>query len=138
MSPRPAGEASGLEFRCAYFARDYEATLAFYRDGLGLPILDGWDRGRDDRGTIFGAGAGAIEVMALPLVQRPDAVWDYREPQGMLIVVEVEEVEALHRRSSERGLAIREPLKDQSWGHRSFVVSDPDGVGIYFFSPTTG
>lgn len=124
------------EFRAAYFARDYQATVAFYRDGLELARLDSWDRGRDDRGTIFEAGAGRIEILALP--ERPDgaSAWDYRSPQGVLMVVEVEDVETLSERVAARGLTVKEPLKSQPWGHRSIVVADPDGVGIYFFSPS--
>ncbi len=45
------------EFRCVFFARDYESTVAFYRDGLELPVVETWDRGRDDRGTLFRAAS---------------------------------------------------------------------------------
>ncbi len=34
------------QFRFAFFARDYESTVAFYRDGLELPIAGTWDRHR--------------------------------------------------------------------------------------------
>ena len=54
------------EFRCAFVARDYKASVAFYRDDLKLNKVGGWDRGHDDRGTLFAAAAGIIEVMALP------------------------------------------------------------------------
>ncbi len=51
------------QFRFSYFTPEYEATLAFYRDGLGFSILESWDRGLDDRGTLFGAASGVIEVL---------------------------------------------------------------------------
>ena len=44
-------------------ARDYEAAVAFYRDGLGLPVVYSWDRGAD-RGSFFGAASGIIEVVS--------------------------------------------------------------------------
>ena len=37
------------QFRFSYFTPEYGATVAFYGDGLGLPILESWDRGLDDR-----------------------------------------------------------------------------------------
>ena len=57
------------EFRFVFFARDYERTLAYYRDGLGLPIRDSWDSGPDDQGTVFAAASGLIEVLKLPRLQ---------------------------------------------------------------------
>ena len=122
------------EFRAAYFARAYEATLAFYRDGLGLPVVESWDRSAGDRGTIFQAGDGRIEILALPAMQDGDAPWDYRSPAGVMMVIEVEDVAGLYERTEARGLPIRQKLDLQPWGHRSFVVLDPDGVGIYFFT----
>src|SRR5256886_10220701 len=36
------------QFRFAYFTPKYEGTLAFYREGLGLPVFDAWDRTPDE------------------------------------------------------------------------------------------
>jgi len=52
------------QFRFAYFTPHYESTVAFYRDGLDLPVIETWDRNPDDRGTLFGAASGVIEVLA--------------------------------------------------------------------------
>ncbi len=41
------------EFRVAYFTPDYDATVRFYRDGLGLPLVNDWDRGPDDRAVFL-------------------------------------------------------------------------------------
>ncbi len=122
------------EFRAAYFAQDYEATLAFYRDGLELPVIESWDRGRDDRGTIFRAAEGRIEILALPEEREEGSAWDYRRPAGVFLVIEVEDVSAAYERARARGLSIREDLKLQPWGHRSFVVADPEGFGIYLYT----
>ena len=122
------------EFRFAFFARDYQRTLAYYRDGLELPILAAWDRGPDDAGTVFGAASGMIEVLKLPRRQETDSVWDYRAPQGAWIVVETDDVDAWYRRVLERGLPVKEPLTDQEWGHRSIRLVDPDGIELFVFS----
>jgi hypothetical protein len=57
--------ASG-QFRFAYFTPEYASSVTFYRHGLELPILESWDRGPDDRGKLFGAASGIIEVLMLP------------------------------------------------------------------------
>ncbi len=122
------------EFRCAFFARDYDGVVAFYREGLEFAEIESWNRGRDDRGTLFAAGRGVVEVLALPRQAPDDSVWDQRPPRGVTLVVEVDDVAARHRRAVEAGLEIAEPLTDQPWGHRSFVVRDPQGLALYFFS----
>ncbi len=95
------------QFRFSYFTRDYDTTVSFYRDGLELPVVESWDRSADDRGTLFAAASGIIEV--------PD-------------------VEDAYRRATERNLSIREELTTQPWGHRSFCVREPNGLVIYVFS----
>ena len=57
-----AGDAfamSDRQFRFAYFTRRYDETVAFYRDGLGLPVSHAWDRSPDDRGTLIGGDTAA-------------------------------------------------------------------------------
>ena len=50
------------------------------------------------------------------------------------MVIETNPVEALYHRAVENGLPIHQELKDQSWGHRSFCVREPNGLILYFFS----
>ena len=122
------------EFRCAFFVRDYEVSVAFYRDGLALQVIDTWDHGPDDRGTMFAAAVGIIEVLALPSEMAQDASWDYREPRGVTIAIEADDVDQWHHRILSQGLPLKQQLTDQPWGHRSFMVTDPDGLTLYIFS----
>jgi catechol 2,3-dioxygenase-like lactoylglutathione lyase family enzyme len=122
------------QFRFAYFTPHYDATIAFYRDGLELPVVEAWDRAPDDRGTIFGAASGLIEVLALPQGGHSDHLFDARPPQGAFMVMEVNDVADCFRRVREKGLDIQQDLKDQDWGHRNFCVRDPNGLTIYIFS----
>lgn len=122
------------QFRFAYFTPLYEETILFYRDVLGLPILESWDRNPEDRGTVFSAASGMIEVLAVPGKSEVSSLWDERPPQGAFMVIETNPVEALYHRAVETGLPIHQELKDQSWGHRSFCVREPNGLILYFFS----
>ena len=129
-----AEDVISRQFRFGYFTPLYEVTVAFYRDGLDLPVIETWDRSPDDRGTLFAAGSGMIEVLALPQSGRSDHLWDERPPQGAFMVIEVDQVEARYQRIMEKDLPIQQELKDQAWGHRSFCVRDPNGLTLYFFS----
>jgi len=122
------------QFRFGYFTPKYEETVAFYREGLELPSIEAWDRTPDDRGTLFGAASGVIEVLAFPGSGQSDHLWDERPPQGAFMVIEVDQVEALYQSAVEKGLPIQHELKDQTWGHRSFCVREPNGLTLNFFS----
>jgi len=122
------------QFRFSYFAPEYDATVAFYRDDLQLVVLESWDRSTDDRGTLFAAASGIIEVV-LRSDTRPSAHrWDDRPPQGAFMVIEVPDVDQAYQRATERRLSIRQPLTTQPWGHRSFCLQEPNGLILYLFS----
>jgi catechol 2,3-dioxygenase-like lactoylglutathione lyase family enzyme len=124
------------QFRFAYFTPAYEVTVAFYRDALELPVIETWDRHPDDRGTLFGAASGMIEVLAFPRSGAASHLWDARPPQGAFMVIEVDQVEDRYRRAVDKGLPITQALTDQVWGHRSFCAREPNGLTLYFFSET--
>lgn len=128
------GFLSSGQFRFGYFTAHYEATLAFYRDGLDFPVVEAWDRGPDDRGTLFAAANGIVEVLALPASGDCSHLWDSRPPQGVFMAIEVNQVDDSYRRVLQKQLPIQQELRDQTWGHRSFCVQDPNGLTLYFFS----
>jgi catechol 2,3-dioxygenase-like lactoylglutathione lyase family enzyme len=122
------------QFRFSYFTRNYEATVSFYRDDLELPVLESWNRSADDRGTLFAAASGVIEVVFRPDNPVSFHGWDDRPPQGAFMAIEVSNVEKAYRRATERHLPIREELATHPWGHRGFCLREPNGLIIYMFS----
>jgi catechol 2,3-dioxygenase-like lactoylglutathione lyase family enzyme len=123
------------QFRFTYFTSDYETTVAFYRDGLAFPIVESWDRGREDRGTLFAAASGMVEVLMRPTADDAEHLFDPRPPQGAFMVIEVDDVEEAYRNVVRNGVPVQKALSRQSWGHHSFCVKDPNGLSLYFFSP---
>lgn len=126
------------QFRFGYFTPEYEATVAFYRDGLELLVVESWDRSPEDRGTLFQAAAGLIEVLVFPVSGVADHLWDERPAQGAFMVIEVEDVETRYERAVRKGLPLGQHLTTQTWGHRSFCVREPNGLTLYFFTPLAG
>ena len=51
---------------------------------------------------------------------------------GGVVFLLVEDVDALHAELVAKGVSIRLPPTDQSWGNREMYVNDPDGNGIRF------
>ena len=120
------------QFRFGYYTPLYAETVAFYRERLGFPLLESWDRDMDDRGSLFSVASGVIEVIARPTGPSTH-LWDDRPPQGTFMVVEVADVAAYSRQVAEKHVPFVQELTDQPWGHRSFSVREPSGLTLYFF-----
>ena len=56
--------------------------------------------------------------------------------QGLTCSFEVRDVEREHQRLRDAGVPIVQPLRDNPWGDRSFVVLDPLGISLYVYTPT--
>lgn len=123
------------QFRFTYFTRLYDETVAFYREGVGFPLLHSWDRSPQDKGSLLTAEAGTIEVLLAPTGDC-DHLFDPRPPQGVFMCIEIDDPDARYCDAMAKGLPIHQELKDQSWGHRSFCLREPNGLVIYFFRKT--
>lgn len=120
------------EFRFAFFARDFERSVAFYRGTLAMELVGRWDR-PDGKGALLSAGGTAvIEIYGAPEGQ----AYTGPRPTAINLALRLENslaVDDLYRRLAGQGLAQLDPPQDRSWGHRSFIVHDPDGIPIHFY-----
>ncbi len=116
------------QFRVVFTANDYQASLAFYRDDLGLQIDHDWDYGPGDRGTVFKAGTGLIEIFG----RAPGL--EVHRPQGMGLLIQVEDADQWLKRARERRLTVVQEPVTYSWGHRILRLQDPDGIIVSLFS----
>lgn len=120
------------EFRFAFYARDFERSVRFYRDLLGMRYLTGWDRA-DGKGALLSAGGNAVvEIYGAAGGE------SYRGPAPAAInlalrVAGREEVDGWYQKLQAAGADIVENPADRHWGHRSFVVNDPDGIPIHIY-----
>ena len=104
----------------------FDASLAFYRDVIGLEVVEEWtDAGH---GAVLSAGGPArVELIDLPERARIDT-------ESLFIGLQVGEIDGLHERAKAAGHEIiREPA-DRPWGGRGFVVRDPNGVAVNIYT----
>jgi uncharacterized protein len=112
---------------------DLEKSLAFYRDGLGLPT-------RGIIGTEFEDGAVVFfdmnDDLILALYPKPALAKDARVSVGPPspaefsighIVRSKQEVDALMEQAQRAGAKITDPAHDRFWGGYSGYFQDPDG-----------
>jgi hypothetical protein len=124
------------EFHFIYNTNKYDSTISFFRDGLELPVIAAWDEGPEDRGTVFRAASGIIEVMAHP-ESNPEN-WKVYSPkllQGANLAFEVDDVERWYQHALDKNLAIKHPLKEFNWGQRGFALLEPNDLVVFIYSP---
>ena len=100
-----------LEFRFAFFARNFQKSVDFYRNALGMKYIGGWDR-EDGKGALLSAGGTAVVEIR---VENASAV------------------DQFHQRLAGQGAERIESPQDHPWGHRSFVIYDPDGIPVHIY-----
>jgi catechol 2,3-dioxygenase-like lactoylglutathione lyase family enzyme len=49
-------------------------------------------------------------------------------PRGVLVTIEVDDVDAVFARARDLGLSIEMSLRDEAFGQRHFMTVDPDGL----------
>jgi catechol 2,3-dioxygenase-like lactoylglutathione lyase family enzyme len=110
-----------LASRVLFRPADYERSLEFYRDRLGLAIAREYAGG-----TVFYAGQSLIELAghgAPPPGSPPfpGALW-----------LQVRDVYAARQDLESRGVEIAREPRQEPWGLHEMHVSDPDGVTLIF------
>jgi len=142
--PQPASssaegeaQAGGVkELRVALTVEDFDAALAFFRDGLALPTVVDWTDGGAGRGIVLAAGAGTIELLDRADAAYTDSVESPGQAAGPVrLALEVASVEQAAIRLQGHGATpLHEPVHT-SWGVRSQRLRAPDGLHISLFQP---
>jgi catechol 2,3-dioxygenase-like lactoylglutathione lyase family enzyme len=103
-----------LQSRVLYRPVDYERSVAFYRDVLGLLIYREWGSG-----TVFFLGGGLLELSrsAGPVTDDKLSFW-----------LQVRDVDAEFARLAAAGVEVVESPVDEPWGLREARLRDPDGL----------
>jgi len=110
-----------LSSRILFRPADYERSLTFYRDQLGLAIARDYGGG-----TVFFAGQTLIELAGHGTPEHtqgpfPGALW-----------LHVRDVQATQAELLSRGVPITRKAQCEPWGLREMHVTDPDGITLIF------
>ncbi|HEX5142741.1 MAG TPA: VOC family protein [Mycobacterium sp.] len=110
-----------LASRVLFRPADYQRSLTFYRDDIGLAIAREYGAG-----TVFYAGQSLIEIAghgapAAGSPPFPGALW-----------LQVRDVYATQNELEQRGVVIAREARREPWGLHEMHVADPDGVTLIF------
>jgi lactoylglutathione lyase len=121
------------ELRVALTVDEYDETLRFYRDGLGLAVEEAWER-PDGRGAVLGAGRATLEVLSRPMAETVDRVEVGSRVSGPVrLAIEVADPEAAAGRLVEAGGELLGGPVETPWGDVNARVRAPDGMQLTLF-----
>ncbi len=129
---------------------DFDRSLAFYHELIGLPIIDQGEVSSGELKAIIGLGDVRLRFAELDLDGggRFLELFEYLRPRGQPVAsrtcdhgnvhfaLTVDDIEAIHARLTAAGVVTRSApvtLKRGEWrGARVFYSLDPDGVTVEF------
>lgn len=110
-----------LASRVLFRPADYQRSVEFYRDAIGLAIAREYGAG-----TVFYAGQSLIELAGHG-APPPDA-----PPFPGALWLQVRDVYDTEAELRGRGVAIARAAQQEPWGLHEMHVTDPDGVTLIF------
>ena len=136
MTDRPSQPVPPVvhELRIAMTVAAYEEAVAFYRDALGLPEVESWDR-PDGRGTILDAGHATLELFDPRMADSLDAIEVGRRVSGPIrFALEVEDPVAVAAHLVANGARRESEVVITSWRDQNVRVQAPDGMQLTLFT----
>ena len=109
-----------LSSRVLVHPKDFERSLRFYSESLGLHIYREWGSG-SNRGVVFFLGGGFLELSGSSHTTANENV-------GLWL--QVRDVDAVGDVLTETRVDVIELPTDKPWGLREMQIRDPDGLRI--------
>lgn len=106
----------------------FNASLAFYRDGLGLSVMEEW--------TDFGHGAvlSAEGHARVELIEAEVGEVPAPRDRDVFLGLQVRDVDSLYQRLLDAGFETASAPAPRAWGGRGFAAFDPNGVAVNIYS----
>jgi len=111
---------------------DLNASLRFYRDGLGFAVKEEHNEEGRLLGVMLEAGNAVLGISQDDFAKGKDRV----KGVGMRLYVDTDQdIEALARQAKSSGISKIEGPAPLPWGPMGFTVTDPDGFKITISNP---
>jgi predicted enzyme related to lactoylglutathione lyase len=109
-----------LSSRMLLRPKNFERSLQFYSESLGLHVYREWDSGAT-KGVVFVLGGGFLE---------PSGSSHTGISESVGLWLQVRDVDTVGRELQESGVEIIESPTDKPWGLLEMYIRDPDGLNI--------
>lgn len=122
-----------LEMRVVLKVDDFKAAQKLYHDGLGLPVLEAWDR-PEGKGLILNAVNTTLELLDTKEAERVDQIEAGKKVSGAVrLGFQVNDLSASAHHLIQHGAStVNEPV-DTPWGDHNQRLQSADGLQITLF-----
>jgi len=122
-----------LELRVALTTSDYERSVKFYCDGLGIEPAAIWNNG-GGRALILEMGNATLEIFDVTQAETIDQIEAEQRISGQVrFALEVPDLKASMERLLAHGAILVHPPIITPWGDYNVRLQDPDGMQITLF-----
>jgi catechol 2,3-dioxygenase-like lactoylglutathione lyase family enzyme len=122
-----------LELRVALTAGDFDRSVKFYCDGLGIEPSQFWDENQG-RAVVLNLCNATLEIFDEMQAQTVDQIEADQRISGQIrFAIQVPNLEAAMQRLLNHGAILVHSPVLTPWGDYSVRLQDPDGIQITLF-----
>ena len=134
--PTPNQNQPVLELRVALTVTDFERSVKFYCEGLGIDPAALWNND-GGQALILNMGNATLEIFDEKQAQVIDQLEAEKRISGQIrFALQVPDVEAAMKRLLAHGATLVHPPVTTPWGDYNVRLQDPDGMQITLFQPS--
>ena len=123
------------ELRVALTVEGFDRSAQFYRDSLGLPVIDEWSS-EEGKGLILSAGRATLELVNEDQAEQIDLIEAGERISGPVrLAFDTPDVRTSADTFREMGFDTKGDLVLTPWGHLNQRLHDPDGLQLTLFQP---
>ena len=122
-----------LELRIALTTSDYERSVKFYCEGLGIEPAAIWNNGQG-QALVLNMGAATLEIFDEKQAETIDQIEAGKRVSGQIrFALKVPDLKAAMERLLSKGATLVHPPVITPWGDQNVRLQDPDGMQITLF-----
>lgn len=122
-----------FELRVALTVQDFERSVKFYSDGLGIEPAAFWNNGQG-RALILEMGKGTLEIFDEAQAETIDQIEAGQRVSGQIrFALQVPDIDEAMLKLLAHGATLVHPPVVTPWGDRNVRLADPDGMQVTLF-----